>query len=551
MRKSLFRGKSSRTKIYTVITAVGLVLLLGINLLLTYFGGRGMLFLDLTREGLYSLSDRMVESCDELMDLPEGEGITVTFCSDPDVLVSSTATRIVSYMAMAMQLEYDNFEVKTYNIRYNPTAVSAYKTTSRSEIKYNDVIISYGGKYRVINANAFWTQSNDVFYSFNGEYKLATAIASLTAISQPKAYFLTDHGESYYDPKNPDSEMSVENAALADLLTECGFEIRTASLEELVKIPEDCAMLVINRPTEDFSPDESSFNSISYVSPTEKLDRYLIEGGGTIIVNKPYDTEPLPVLEAFLEDWGIAFSPSYVVDEENELDLESSDGKTFAAEYDSSEENFGYTFYGDFVGLASAPKMVFSDTGYLYCAFGDGTSRHESGYDNTNRTYAHFICSYDTATAYTAENALESSPSAKALAAISARTKLDSYTGETSYAYIFATASESFYSNEILGNSSYANYDILLSVFRNISRTDRYADIDLGGLSGNSKNRGGKILTVTTLSDSDRTLIQNGKSTVYDGISGGAIGAYTTVIALIPVAALVVGAVTFIKRRFL
>ena len=36
----------------------------------------------------------------------------------------------------------------------------------------------------------------------------------------PKAYFLTDHGESYYDPANPDSEMSIANAAFADLLTE-------------------------------------------------------------------------------------------------------------------------------------------------------------------------------------------------------------------------------------------------------------------------------------------------------------------------------------------
>ena len=51
MKQSIFKGKSTRTKIYSVITIVGIVLLLALNLLLTYIGGRRLFMTDLTSEG--------------------------------------------------------------------------------------------------------------------------------------------------------------------------------------------------------------------------------------------------------------------------------------------------------------------------------------------------------------------------------------------------------------------------------------------------------------------------------------------------------------------
>lgn len=548
MKKSLFRGKSTHTKIYTAITVVGVLLLLLLNILFTHLGARRMLFVDLTPEGLYQLSDVMEEVCDEVMALPEGKEIRITFCADPDTLVDTFATRVPYYMALAMDIRYDNLTVETHNITYNPTAVAAYKTTSRTQIRPTDMIISYGNKYRIVNCYSLWTTSNDTFYSFNGEYKLASALASLTAITLPRAYFLTDHGESYYDPADPDSEMSVTNAAFADLLADVGMEIRTAKLSEWDKVPEDCAMLIINLPTLDFTPDDDKFNTLGYVSDLEKLDRYLVDGGGTLLVNKAYDVS-LPYFETFLADWGIAYSNSYVIDSENAIG--EGDGTSFIAQYDSSEESYGYNFYEDFVTLASAPRMVFSDTGYLYCSYGDGESRSEPGYQNVNRRFATFIGTHATATANTAPGVVESEAGYKALAAISARTSMDSYSGETTYSYIFAAASPDFFSNDILGNPSYANYELTLAVLRNVSRTDRYVSTDLGGLSRNSSSFGGKLLVNTILSTDNTTVYRGDKSTVYKGLTAGARTA-STVVVMIPAAlALVMGAVIFIKRKFL
>ena len=68
MKKSIFKGKSTRTKIFTVITAAGILLLLILNLVLTYFGSERMLFADMTPEGFYTVTDNMIDACHSILD---------------------------------------------------------------------------------------------------------------------------------------------------------------------------------------------------------------------------------------------------------------------------------------------------------------------------------------------------------------------------------------------------------------------------------------------------------------------------------------------------
>ena len=103
MKKSIFKGKSTHTKIFSVITLVGIVLLLGLNFGLTYLGGRHLLITDMTREGFYTLSDKMVEVCDEILNSKDGEDkkeIVITFCTDPDYLTASDTMRATYFMAL-------------------------------------------------------------------------------------------------------------------------------------------------------------------------------------------------------------------------------------------------------------------------------------------------------------------------------------------------------------------------------------------------------------------------------------------------------------------
>ena len=555
MKKSIFKGKSTRTKIFSAITIVGIVLLLGLNFVLTYFGGQKLFMADLTREGFYTLSDKMLEVCHEILDPKEGEKakqIKITFCTDPDYLVGSDALRATYFMALSLQNEFDNVSVKAVNVANDPTAVAMYRTTSRDSISSSDVIFSYGAKYTIADATGFWTSNN---FSYNGEYRVASILASLVAINSPVAYFVSDacYETEYYDPKNPDTEMSKELGNFADLLKERGLEIRTLELSKVDSIPEDCALLIINNPKKDFTYDEDKLDSFTYVSELEKIDRYLLGESGAVMLNKAYDVT-LPNLENFCKEWGISFGNAQVFDPDNALFSNlsgESDTSIFAGKYDPDEANFGYAYYGGYSTLSSAPKMVFSNTGYVYCSMDMSESMVESGNKNGSKNYAAFIGTSDNA--YHVIDG-ESTTGVKTLVAAGVRVNLDDITSERTSSYLFCSNSQDFFSNEILGNSSYANYDILASVVTNISRTDRYATMELGGLSYNSPSFGGKQTSSLELSESPTKVYSADAKEVLKynkGLSRTAVVAYTVIVMAVPVAVLSVGTVMFIKRKFL
>lgn len=558
MKKGFFKRKSTHTRVLSVVTAVLITCLLILNIMLNHFGILGLWYIDLTPEGLYTLTDKMEDYCHTLLDGVDADGnkkeINITFCTDRDYIIRSRQLRVTYFMALALAKEFDNVTVDTVNVIYNPTAVSQYKTTSRDTINPTDIIVSYGAKYRVLSASSFWTvDSEGREFSYNGEYRLASVLASLTAITSPAAYFITNHGESYYDPANPDSDMSISNAAFADLLTERGFKIKTLDLSKVDMIPEDCALLIINNPTSDLATDPDGYGTLGYVSDAEKIDRYLVEKLGALIFNKAYDVE-LPVMESLLSEWGIAFGEGMINDEQMEYSSPAGgDGYYTLGVYDKDSESFGSAFYESYANLSSAPDMLFRDAGYVYCSYVDGETMQEPGTYNASKMYGSFIGTTDKAFASVGTE-ITSTDSFKSYASVSTRTFLDHHTGETSFSYIFASNSEHFYSNEILGNTSFANYDILSSVITSISRTERYADIALGGTSPNSSSFGGKqnvdmilrTYAYNVYSPDGQEVVKTNKA-----FTNAARKSFTALLIVPPFAALAVGAVVFIRRKYL
>ena len=560
MKKTFFKRKSTHTRVFSVITAVLILCLLVLNIFLNQVGIKRLWYVDLTPEGFYTLTDKMEDYCHTLLDGEDAEGnkkeIKITFCTDQDYIVRSRELRVTYFMALALAKEFDNVTVETVNVVYNPTAVSKYKTTSRDSIASTDIIVSYGSKYRVLAAQSFWTVDSDGNeFSYNGEYKLASILASLTAITSPAAYFVTDLGSSFYDPENPESEMSISMAGFADLLTERGFKIKSLSIcdPETTKIPDDCALLIINNPTKDLTTDPSQYNQLGYISPAEKIDRYLIEGLGTLIFNKAYDVK-LPIMESLLAEWGIAFGEGLVGDEKMEFPApEGGDGYYTLGVYNTDSESFGSAYYENYANLSSAPEMLFRDSGYVYCSFVDGDTMQEPGTYNASKMYGTFIGTTDEAIAGFGTE-ITSTEGFKSYASVSTRTFLDHLSGETSYSYIFASNSEHFYSNEILSNTSFANYDILSSLISGISRTERYADMALGGTSPNSSSFGGKQLVDNTLKTYAHDVYSpDGMDVVRTNKAFNVSSRkwYTTLVIIPPAAALVLGVVVFIKRRYL
>lgn len=492
MSKSLFKGKSTRTKIFTAITCAAILLLVLLNVFLTYIGDGKQLYIDMTPEQFYTLSDNMVESCETILeaDTVKDKEIEIIFCSDPDTLENSYQLRPTYFMAMQMRNRFDNVKVRAENVKYNPEINTLYRTTSHREIAPTDMIVSYEGRYRVTDITTFWTQNS---FSYNGEYRMVSILASLTAQSSPAAYFVTGHGETVYDPEDKDSEMSKSMASAAELIEERGLQIKTVDLVAHGKVPDDCALLIINAPTSDFKSRTSDYGSFTYVSELEMIDRYLRANNGAVIINKGHDVY-LPELESFAAEWGIGFGNALVKDEKNSL---TPDGTTVVGVYD--KDSFGGAYYGDYAELSTAPKMVFTNSGYIYTTFAPADYKTEPGSFNTQLMYADFIYTSDGAIAYKGGSDVNAVAGKKALAAASVRTALDGDTAETTYSYLFCTNSADFFANDVIGNRSYANYGIMASLISSISRFDRYASMSLGGLSQNSPSYGGKQTQSTTL----------------------------------------------------
>lgn len=557
----IFKGKSKRTVIFSAITVGVIVVLFAANLALSLIGGGRNWFIDTTPEGLYSLTKAMAEECAFVEELGKTDGdkcVKITFCNDPDRLISNFDTRATYYMALDLQKKYSNVEVETINVNTNPTALSKYKRTSLTKINSTDVIVSYGDRYRIVGALNFWTTD---YFSYNGEYRMATLIKSVTAINQPSAYFLTDHGETYYDPKNPESEGSLNTSYFYDLLSDCGLQVKTLAISEVDAIPDDCALLIINNPRKDFVTDPDKYNSLSYVSDLEKLDRYLVNKQGAIVVTKDYDEAlSLPNLEDFLHEWGFDFSTSQVRDDESSV--AGSGGKNLIAVYETAEDSYANAIYGDYASLATSARTTINNTGYITNSYGEQGYRNEAGSSETVKRYAPFLKSSSKASSYFYSDLAGNYDDSKVLdstgqfdlAALTVRQTYDSVTAEHTYSYLFCAASADFFSNESLSNAAYANYDIMTALINNISRVDVYASLELGGTSLNSSSYGGKQLVSTKLSTEDSEVFAPDASEVIKvnyGISTTEKVVYTVIVAVVPFIVLIAGAVVCIRRRFL
>jgi hypothetical protein len=100
----------------------------------------------------------------------------------------------------------------------------------------------------------------------------------------------------------------------------------------------------------------------------------------------------------------------------------------------------------------------------------------------------------------------------------------------------------------MLANSSYANYQIVSVLTENLVRTEEYASTQLGGISVNYDNVGGKQLVDTKLySTLTEDNVDNGKLLLTTDSSV----VITVLLILVAVSVGVFGLAVSVKRRYL
>lgn len=271
------KKKTASSVWLSVVIAVVIVVLL--NVFVTLLGEKVSLKADMTTNKMFELSDKTYEYLKDYSTPTEiymlaGE-------SEQDDRIKSV---IEKYSAAN-----SNIKVTNINMSENPTFGKKYVEDGNT-LSANSVIVDSGDRFKLFTMTELYgvNAQTGQYTSLNVENKITSALKYVSSDKQLKACFTVGH-----------NELAVEGA-------QAKLEDENYTVEETdtIKndIPEDTDLLMIVRPTADFSQEEIS-----------KLDAYLLSGG-SIQCYFDVDSKNLTNLYNYLKSWGIGVKDEVVVE---------------------------------------------------------------------------------------------------------------------------------------------------------------------------------------------------------------------------------------------
>lgn len=269
----------------TAITAAALVLAILVSLIVDALPKRYTEF-DLSEAGIYTISDTTKEILQGLE-----QDVTMYYLAQTgseDVFITGLLDRYTEY---SDHVTWEQIDPAVY-----PTFASQYDADSASD---GSVIVVSGEKSNLIDFTDFYPDYYSYSYGmsdtnrFDGENCLTTAVYNVTSGESSHAYYTTNHGEASLGSTLL-SAIEKQNITVSEL------DLLTSS------IPEDCDLLIVNCPQQDFSGADGVTDEISM------LESYL-EGGGKLILttDSGYET---PNLDAVMAEFGLSRVQGLVVE---------------------------------------------------------------------------------------------------------------------------------------------------------------------------------------------------------------------------------------------
>ncbi len=308
MKKNLNTKKLKYGSVATVFTVLFIAAVILVNVLFSFLSDRFLLSVDLTNNGFYDLSQ---ETKDTLASLQEDISITILDRDDFTYTRAKYSENVDSEYLNAFPEIFSRYETLSsgkITVRYldpytNPTAIADY-TTEFGTPSVTDVIVESGRRSVLLSSVDFFeletnyssTLTSSTYQTVAGlqaEQKLTSAILYSVTDELPLAVFVEGHGESAMD-------------SLSSLLVAGNYELANVNLIT-DEIPETATLVVVAGPTSDFAASE-----------IDKLDDYFDRGGNAIFLSGA-NTPELQNLGVFLEEWGVRFDRSLVMDDQRNL----------------------------------------------------------------------------------------------------------------------------------------------------------------------------------------------------------------------------------------
>ena len=451
MKKLFKTRKFKHGALALALSAAVIALVIGLNAALSAVAGANLWYFDMTKEGVYTLSDATKEILE-----PVSADVNIYFAKDEASLVSGKGTnqymKYVYNTARELENEFGNIHVKCVDVVENPAFFEYYYNTAATNIYTTSVIVESGGEFRLFASDAFfvWDENRTYIWGYNGEAKFAAAILQVTSAEMPKILFTKGHGEA-----------DIEGTALKSICESAGFEVGTIDLSS-EEIDPDARIIIINDPLYDFAGLEAGERG----SEIDRLDEFLDNYGTVMIFADSEKAKNLTNLSELLIDWGIEFRPGETV--KDDLHTLTVDGRTLVADYET-QNTLGASLYSQISALSSMPKTIVPSAMPLNVT-----------YDLTTTLDGEFVASavlYSHDSSSTVKDGSEVSSGREALMTITRRESVKD--NDYIHAYVTVCGSPAFLSDKYLNSNSYANSDILVNTIRMTGREKIVADIDI------------------------------------------------------------------------
>ncbi len=452
-RKDVFlKKKLQYGSVSVIFTVLFIAVVIMLNAVFSVMSDRFNWYADMTKEAVFTLSDRSKEYVADI-----GADIEIIFAEEPDLLIADNDMRYVYNTAKQLEEAVDGVSVKCVNVVKNPAFFKEFHSTAATNITTRSVVVKSGTESKVMTPQSFFVfNEQGDRWGYQGEYRFVSAIMQVTQSETPAVCFTTEHGEM-------DFEQDQDAMTLAKLFYDCGFDVRKIDLSK-EEIDGDCRIIVILDPKYDFlglnEAEDDTANEI------DKIDRFLDGFGGLLVFESPDSAGNLVNLNEFLKEWGISYRSDVTVkDKEHSL---STDGLTIFTEYQSSD-SLGGSFYSELNALGSRPKAVIRE------AVPIDIVRETGGDLSGSRKASPMLKSFDGSELTDKSGTLEKG--SYNVLTMSLETRI--IDNNNYYSYVMAAGSPSFASNKYLISNAYGNSDIIFTTMKFVGRDGILADIDM------------------------------------------------------------------------
>ncbi|MBQ9415871.1 MAG: Gldg family protein [Clostridia bacterium] len=358
MARNFYRNQKLRFGGLSVVLTVALIaLVILLNVLFSSLANKFRWYVDMTRGGLYSLSESCAEQLEQVLprlapNAKADKAVRILFLDTPSNLEENSTQRYVYSTAQELAKRFpDYIEVSWVDIWTNPSQVQKYKE-QLGLLQSTMVVLDCGESgYRVLRLREFFSfaaADSENPLGYNGDEKFATAMVSLLSNENRNVYLTTNHGETYYDTQ------------ILYNLVDAGYFI---SYLDLLRedIPDACDLLILYNPTADLTVADG----VSDLDERVKLDAFFARGGDMMVFLSD-STQQLPNLDAFLADWGVQVQRhtnsegqtySYMIKDPS-ASL-TSDGSTIVGQFGTGPR--ASSWFEGMTGRAYTPQVIFKN----------------------------------------------------------------------------------------------------------------------------------------------------------------------------------------------